>query len=175
MPKILTIEDDPSTARAIIAELERRGCAVDWVTTAREGLLKAVGESYDAITLDRMLPDRDGLAVVTTMREVGVHTPVLMITSQAITLQGQPVMTVEQAEQTAGDVLPQLKSQLLLVPMAQMQGQAADALTRGEINIMADKDIPYSLLKKVMVTAGEAQFARIALSVDHRSSKAAAP
>ena len=102
-------------------------------------------------------------------------TPVLMITSQAITLQGQPVMTVEQAEQTAGDVLPQLKSQLLLVPMAQMQGQAADALTRGEINIMADKDIPYSLLKKVMVTAGEAQFARIALSVDHRSSKAAAP
>ena len=81
MPKILTIEDDPSTARAIIAELERRGCAVDWVTTAREGLLKAVGESYDAITLDRMLPDRDGLAVVTTMREVGVHTPVLMISA----------------------------------------------------------------------------------------------
>jgi biopolymer transport protein TolR len=102
-------------------------------------------------------------------------TPVLMITSDAITLQGQPVMTVAQAAETSGDVLPQLKSQLLLVPLAQVQGQTSDAQTRGEINIMADKEIPYSLLKKVMVTAGQAQFARISLSVDHRSSRAPAP
>ncbi|MDR3419125.1 MAG: response regulator transcription factor [Nevskia sp.] len=81
MPRILTIEDDAETAQEIIAELRGRGCAVDWVTTAREGLIKAVGDSYDLITLDRMLPDRDGLAVVTTMREVGVHTPVLMISA----------------------------------------------------------------------------------------------
>jgi two-component system OmpR family response regulator len=81
MPRILTIEDDAQTAREIISELESHGCQVDWVTTAREGLVRAVGEPYDAITLDRMLPDRDGLAVVTTMREVGVHTPVLMISA----------------------------------------------------------------------------------------------
>jgi two-component system, OmpR family, response regulator len=81
MPRILTIEDDPATAEAILAELKSRGFEVDWVGTAREGLLKAVGENYDLITLDRMLPDRDGLAVVTTMREVGVHTPVLMISA----------------------------------------------------------------------------------------------
>jgi DNA-binding response OmpR family regulator len=81
MPKILTIEDDPETAGEIIAELSSRGCEVDWVTSAREGLIKAVSGSYDAITLDRMLPDRDGLAVVRIMREVGVHTPVLMISA----------------------------------------------------------------------------------------------
>ena len=81
MPRILTIEDDPATAEAILSELKARGFEVDWAGTAREGLLKAVGESYDLITLDRMLPDRDGLAVVTTMREVGVHTPVLMISA----------------------------------------------------------------------------------------------
>ena len=81
MPKILTIEDDASTAAEIIAELEERGFQVDWVTTAREGLVRAVGSVYDVITLDRMLPDLDGLAVVTTMREVGVQTPVLMISA----------------------------------------------------------------------------------------------
>lgn len=81
MPRILTIEDDPATAEAIVAELKGRGFEVDWVGTAREGLIQAVGEAYDCITLDRMLPDRDGLAVVTTMREVGVHTPVLMISA----------------------------------------------------------------------------------------------
>lgn len=99
-------------------------------------------------------------------------TPVLMVTGSDISLQGQTVMTVAQAEATAGDVLPELKSQLLLVPLAQIQGAAANSLTRGEINIMADKDIPYSLLKKVMITAGQAQFARISLSVNHRSTRA---
>jgi len=102
-------------------------------------------------------------------------TPVLMVTGENITLQGQTVMTVAQAEGSTGDVLPALKSQLLLVPLAQIQGAAPNALTRGEINIMADKDIPYSLLKKVMITAGQAQFARISLSVNHRSTRAAAP
>ena len=102
-------------------------------------------------------------------------TPVLMVTGENITLQGQTVMTVAQAEGSTGDVLPALKSQLLLVPLAQIQGAAPNALTRGEINIMADKDIPYSLLKKVMITAGQAQFARISLSVNHRSTRAVAP
>ena len=102
-------------------------------------------------------------------------TPVLMVTGQDITLQGRTVMSVAEAESASGDVLPALKSQLLLVPLAQIQGAAANALTRGEINIMADKDIPYSLLKKVMITAGQAQFARISLSVNHRSTRAVAP
>ena len=100
--------------------------------------------------------------------------PVLMVTSQDISMQGQTVMTVAQAEATAGDVLAPLKSQLLLVPLAQIQGAAATTLTRGEINIMADKDIPYSLLKKVMITAGQAQFARISLTVNHRSTRTVA-
>ena len=81
MPKVLTIEDDSATAREIVSELEAHGFQVDWVSTAREGLVGAVSGDYDVITLDRMLPDRDGLAVVTTMREVGVHTPVLMISA----------------------------------------------------------------------------------------------
>jgi len=81
MRRILTIEDDAVTAKGIIAELETNGFSVDWVETAREGLVRAVGSVYDLITLDRMLPDLDGLAVVTTMREVGVHTPVLMISA----------------------------------------------------------------------------------------------
>ena len=81
MAQILTIEDDPGTAGEILAELQAKGHAVEWVTTAREGLLKAVAGPFDLITLDRMLPDRDGLAVVTTLREVDIQTPVLMISA----------------------------------------------------------------------------------------------
>lgn len=81
MAKVLTIEDDAVTAREIVTELQRRGNHVDWVDNGAAGLSRAVGGDYDAITLDRMLPGLDGLAVITALREAGVQTPVLMISA----------------------------------------------------------------------------------------------
>ena len=81
MARVLTIEDDAVTAREIVAELRSRGNEVDWVGDGAAGLRRACGGGYDAITLDRMLPGLDGLAVVTALREAGVSTPVLMISA----------------------------------------------------------------------------------------------
>jgi len=81
MPKILTIEDDPGTGQEIVAELEQHGFEVELVADGREGLIRAVSGDFDAITLDRMLPNLDGLAIVTVMRGAGVETPVLMISA----------------------------------------------------------------------------------------------
>jgi two-component system OmpR family response regulator len=81
MPKVLTIEDDAVTAREIVAELRARGNDVDWADNGRGGLERAIGGGYDAITLDRMLPELDGLALVTALRRAGVQTPVLMISA----------------------------------------------------------------------------------------------
>jgi two-component system OmpR family response regulator len=81
MAKVLTIEDDAVTAREIVTELQSRGNHVDWVDNGATGLERAAGGDYDAITLDRMLPGLDGLAVVTALREAGVQTPVLMISA----------------------------------------------------------------------------------------------
>jgi two-component system OmpR family response regulator len=81
MAKILTIEDDAVTAREIVAELTAYGNDVEHVGDGREGLRKAISGNYDAITLDRMLPGMDGLAVVSELRRAGVETPVLMISA----------------------------------------------------------------------------------------------
>ena len=81
MARILTIEDDAVTAHEIVTELTRRGNQVDWVDNGTAGLDRAVGGDYDAITLDRMLPGLDGLAVITALRDAGVETPVLMISA----------------------------------------------------------------------------------------------
>jgi len=81
MARILTIEDDSVTAREIMAELHASGNEVECVGDGREGLAKAIAGGYDAITLDRMLPGLDGLAVVTELRRAGVDTPVLMISA----------------------------------------------------------------------------------------------
>jgi len=81
MSRVLTIEDDAITAQEIVAELGNHGLQVDWVADGREGLVRAASGDYDAITLDRMLPGLDGLAIVTTLRRIGVQTPVLMLSA----------------------------------------------------------------------------------------------
>src|ERR1700759_1964437 len=81
MARILTIEDDPVTANEIVAELQSYGNEVDRAADGNEGLTKALHGRYDAITLDRMLPGLDGLALVTELRRAGVETPVLMISA----------------------------------------------------------------------------------------------
>jgi len=65
----------------IIAELEKSGFLVDWEDDGSEGLARAVSGGYDVIILDRLLPGLDGLTILTTMRTVGVHTPVLMLSA----------------------------------------------------------------------------------------------
>ena len=79
--RILTIEDDHTTAAEIAAELEIHGFQVDVVHDGRVGLEKASRLNYAAITLDRMLPELDGLSIVTQLRAAGIETPVLMISA----------------------------------------------------------------------------------------------
>jgi two-component system, OmpR family, response regulator len=81
LAKILTIEDDEPTAQEIVTELSSHGFEVEWASNGKDGLELALSGHYDLITLDRMLPFIDGLAIVTTLREKNIDTPVLMISA----------------------------------------------------------------------------------------------
>ena len=81
MLKILTIEDDPVTAEEIASELQAHGYEVEIEHDGQNGLLKASSGKFDAITLDRMLPNLDGLSIVSQLRAQGINTPVLMISA----------------------------------------------------------------------------------------------
>jgi two-component system, OmpR family, response regulator len=81
MSRVLTIEDDEITANEIVGELKSRGFTVDWVANGRDGMARAMSDEYDVITLDRMLPGVDGLTILTTMRSIGIQTPVLMLSA----------------------------------------------------------------------------------------------
>jgi two-component system OmpR family response regulator len=81
MPKILAIEDDATTGKEIVAELEQHGFVVEWTTDGRDGLARALSGDFDAVILDRLLPRMDGLAIVTEMRGEKVDIPVLMISA----------------------------------------------------------------------------------------------
>jgi two-component system, OmpR family, response regulator len=77
--RVLMIEDDPMTANEIVTELEQCGFSVEWISNGRDGLVRAMADDHDVITLDRMLPELDGLTILTAMRTVGIQTPVLML------------------------------------------------------------------------------------------------
>jgi len=79
--RVLVIEDDAVTAREIVTELATHDIAAEHAADGLEGLRRALDGSFDAITLDRMLPGIDGIDVVERLRERGVQTPVLMISA----------------------------------------------------------------------------------------------
>src|SRR5436305_4731171 len=81
MAKVLLIEDDDETAQQICAELVDRGFAVDWAADGIEGLERARNGHPDAMVVDRLLPGMDGLAIIETLRQQQVRTPVLVLSA----------------------------------------------------------------------------------------------
>jgi two-component system, OmpR family, response regulator len=81
MARILVIEDDVETAAEIADCLIASGFEAEQCFDGQAGLARATGETFDAITLDRMLPGLDGLDVVRTLRDQGSEIPVLMVSA----------------------------------------------------------------------------------------------
>lgn len=78
---ILYVEDDPLAAAAVQGLVAQGGDQLAWEQTGQAGLQRAAADRFDVIILDRMLPDLDGLAIVSRLRAAGVETPVLMLSA----------------------------------------------------------------------------------------------
>lgn len=79
--RILLIEDDKSLSESLAFQLKQEGISVDLCRDGEEGLLAARGQSHDLILLDRMLPVLDGMALLRTIRQEGIQTPVIFLTA----------------------------------------------------------------------------------------------
>jgi len=80
--KILIIEDEPRLARLLKQGLEEQGFVVDLALDGSEGQYQVEQYPYDALVLDLMLPERDGLSILKTLRENGNDVPVLIVTAR---------------------------------------------------------------------------------------------
>ena len=81
--KILLIEDDRRTADFVVRGLREHGHVTDHAADGKDGLFLAAGSKYDALIVDRMLPNLDGLAIVKMLRSTGNHVPALFLTTMA--------------------------------------------------------------------------------------------
>jgi two-component system OmpR family response regulator len=79
--RILIVEDDPETAGQLVESLTAGGYQVDLAANGNEALSRGAASDYAVITIDRMLPDIDGIAVMRQLRDGGIAAPVLIISA----------------------------------------------------------------------------------------------
>jgi len=81
--RILLAEDERSLSRAICAILQKNNYSVDAVYDGQEALDYLESANYDGVILDWMMPKKDGIQVLQTMRAKGNTTPVLFLTARS--------------------------------------------------------------------------------------------
>jgi biopolymer transport protein ExbD len=92
------------------------------------------------------------------------ETVVVIVTPSEILVQGHAVATVADVMNLEGDLIAPLKAELELQAGRQVVRRENEAQTKA-ITIMGDKQIPYRLLRKVMVTCARANFSEVSFAV----------
>ena len=80
--RILIVEDDAKLAAVMRQGLREHGFVADFATDGPSGLEMGIGNEYDAIVLDVLLPRLDGLGVLKALRDQKLPTPVLMLSAR---------------------------------------------------------------------------------------------
>jgi two-component system phosphate regulon response regulator OmpR len=139
-PHILIIEDDARLAEMVSDYLGEAGFRVSVVDEGQAGLARLTREPYDALVIDLMLPDMDGLEVCRRLRAQS-DTPVLMLTAR-----GDTMDRVVGLEMGADDYLPkpfeprELLARLLAI-LRRRQSGPANTLRFGRLEIERDSRI----------------------------------
>src|SRR5438105_2177796 len=79
--RLLIIEDDRDAADYLVKAFREVGHVADAAADGEDGLALALDGGYDVLIVDRMLPKRDGLSVIGTLRAKGIQTPGLILSA----------------------------------------------------------------------------------------------
>ena len=79
---ILFIEDEAKIANFVNAGLREYGFVVDYCDNGDDGYSHAIDNEYDAVVLDIMLPGKDGLAILKSLRRAKRNVPVILLTAR---------------------------------------------------------------------------------------------
>ena len=146
--RFLVIEDDKRTADYILNGMSELGHIAECFADGRDGLMRAVSESYDAVVLDRMLPGLDGMSIIKALRATQRDTPVLFLTAV-----GGLDDRVEGLEAGGDDYLvkPFAFSEL----MARLNALARRPPTRAEKTTLTVADLELDLVRRTCQRGGQ--------------------
>jgi two-component system alkaline phosphatase synthesis response regulator PhoP len=84
--RILLIEDEEALRMTLCDRLESEGYQVECAADGAEGLKRALGEAFDIVVLDVMLPKKSGFDVCRDIRKSGRVMPIIMLTARGQTV-----------------------------------------------------------------------------------------
>lgn len=144
--RVLIAEDEKKVANHIRNALRQQGHAVDAVHDGNEALDLAETTPYDAIVLDIMMPGRDGLSVLRTLRERSITTPIMLLTAR-----GEVSERVEGLRLGADDYLSKPFAMEELVARVESLGRRSSG--RG-LTMLKVHDLTVNLLTREVTRAG---------------------
>ncbi|MBW1708414.1 MAG: response regulator [Deltaproteobacteria bacterium] len=90
--KVLLVDDEEDFLETLAERMQVRGMEVSTTTSAREALIKTEQESYDAIVLDLMMPEMDGLEVLKAIKKKNPEMQIILLTGHATVEKGIEAM-----------------------------------------------------------------------------------
>jgi len=102
--------------------------------------------------------------------EKAKETVVILIGEEDLVVQGRAIAKITDLLAIKGNDIPELRQALKSQNDRVLRREAQDEIAGREVTIMADKEIPYRLLKKVMATCTESDYGQISLAVLQKSS-----
>jgi DNA-binding response OmpR family regulator len=148
-PAILLIEDEPGIVDFVRRGMEAEGFHVQAERDGVAGERRALHEGFDAIVLDLMLPGRDGLEVLASLRAAKPGLPVIVLTAK-----GEIEDRVAGLDAGAVDYL--VKPFSLAELLARVRAQLRIATQQGTPTTLAGEDIEVDLLTRKVRRAGSA-------------------
>jgi DNA-binding response OmpR family regulator len=79
--RVLLVEDDRNLCESLTFQLEKEGFSVDVCHDGEDALHFIKQDAYDLILLDRMIPGKNGIQVLRSLRKDGIRTPLILITA----------------------------------------------------------------------------------------------
>ena len=113
------------------------------------------------ISIPQSLSDRKPSAAV-----------VVMVTRDSVFVDGQLVGSLSDVVANQGPSFAPLKNALLAQNARSLRSAAQTDISKREVTIMGDKGTPYSVLKKIMLTCGEAEYGKVSFAVVERERAA---
>jgi two-component system OmpR family response regulator len=145
--RLLIIEDDRDAADYLVKAFREVGHVADHAGDGEDGLAMALEGQYDVLVIDRMLPKRDGLSLIGTLRGARIDTPVLILSAL-----GQVDDRVKGLRAGGDDYLPKPYSFAEL--LARVEVLARRRSGRGEETAYRVGDLELDRLSHRVVRAG---------------------
>lgn len=123
-----------------------------------------------------LLPNTKNISIPQSISDLKPHeTVVVMITKEDLLVDGRAVAKIADIAASDANIVQPLKQALQSQADRVLTSAAQNTIAEREVTIMGDRDIPYTVLKKVMATCTDADYGKVSLAVIEKSGRAAKP